>query len=873
MKLSWSLPPDDGGSPITEYIIDISTPDERWNSGAVAGTDRTYTLTGLTNGETYIILVAAKNESGLGAWSAPITVSPRWYADAPPDVTATVAPADGVGAGEVKLTWTAPADNGSEIWDYWIESSTDGTTWTMVPKVLSSDTTYIVGGLSSGTQYSFRVAARNNVGLSGWSDPVDATPASTPAAPPRLSATAAPAGDLLKGFVQLNWDAPSANGSAITDYVVESSTDGDTWAPVGDGRSTSTAAPVGGLTNGTKYWFRVAAVNAIGTGSWSDAIDATPTWSPETPGGLTAAVAPAAGVGSGEVRLTWTEPPNNGSAITDYDIEWHIGNQLVGSSTSTETTLTMDGLENGTNYRFRVAAKNAAGWSSWSAAVTAAPLFTPTAPGELTGAVAPAEDVESGQVQLTWTAPSTANGAAITDYVIESSIDGTTWTPLDDGESTATTFTASGLTNGTAYVFRVAAVNAVGTGPWSGTIDATPVWTPDSANEVAAAVAPADGVGSGEVQLTWSEPSANGAPITDYVIESSTNGSMWTPLDDGESAVTTFTASGLTNGTAYVFRVAAVNAVGTGPWSAPVNATPMWTPEAPAALVAAVAPADGVGSGEVKLAWSEPTSTGGGAITGYVIESSIDGSTWTRVEGGKEVSSTSLATTFTVGGLTNGTSHSFRVAAVNAVGAGPWSSTVDATPVGTPAAPGQAAAAVAPESGVGSGSVRLTWNTPASTGGVVISDYVIQSSTSGGPWTTVEDGVSTATRFTIRGLTNGTGYRFRVAAENAIGAGAWSATLRATPAWRPTAPLELRAAVAPAGGVGSRQVKLTWRAPASTGGNPITDYVIQRSVDRTRWMDTHRACRRRQRRGRARFTLADVIPIPADGGPGDVSLL
>jgi titin len=528
--------------------------------------------------------------------------------------------------------------------------------------------------------------------------------------------------------------------------------------------------------------------------------------------------------------LSWEEPPDNALPIFDYDVEWRVGGQWIGGEASYLTQILVDGLENGTTYEFRVAANNAAGSSPWSAATTATPAWTPTAPGELTAAVAPAEDVESGQVQLTWTTPSTANGAAITDYVIESSIDGSTWTSLDDGESTATTFTAGGLTNGTGYSFRVAAVNAVGTGPWSGTVDATPVWIPDSSEDLSAAVAPADGVGSGEVKLTWSEPSANGAAITDYLIESSIVGGPWTPLDDGESTETSFTVGGLTNGTDYVFRIAAVNAVGTGHWSGVVPAAPVWTPAAPGEVVAAVAPSDGVGSGEVNLTWSEPSTANGAAITDYVIESSIDGGAWMRVDDGE-----STETSSTVGGLTNGTRHTFRVAAVNAVGTGPWSGTVDATPVGTPAAPGEAAAAVAPESGVGSGNVRLTWSVPASTGGVVISDYVVQSSTSGGAWTTVEDGVSTATRFTVRGLTNGTRYRFRVAAENAVGTGAWSTTVWATPAWRPTAPRGLRAAVAPAAGVGSRQVKLTWSAPASTGGSRITDYVIQRSLDRTTW--------------------------------------
>ena len=75
----------------------------------------------------------------------------------------------------------------------------------------------------------------------------------------------------------------------------------------------------------------------------------------------------------------------------------------------------------------------------------------------------------NGAVALTWTAPTQNGGSAITDYVIQYSSDaGSTWTTFSRAPSTATSAVqVTGLTNGTAYVFRVAAVTAVGAGGYS----------------------------------------------------------------------------------------------------------------------------------------------------------------------------------------------------------------------------------------------------------------------------------------------------------------------------------------------------------------------------------------------------------------------
>ena len=110
---------------------------------------------------------------------------------------------------------------------------------------------------------------------------------------------------------------------------------------------------------------------------------------------------------------------------------------------------------------------------------------------------------------------------------------------------------------------------------------------------------------------------------------------MWTVLTDGVSTTTSYLVTGLTNGTGYQFRVSAHNAVGDGPTTTPVTATPRTVPTVPTALAAAVAPASGVGSGEVRLNWAAPASDGGSPITDYIIEQApAGGSVWTVLTDG-----------------------------------------------------------------------------------------------------------------------------------------------------------------------------------------------------------------------------------------------
>lgn len=270
--------------------------------------------------------------------------------------------------------------------------------------------------------------------------------------------------------------------------------------------------------------------------------------------------------------------------------------------------------------------------------------------------------------------------------------------------------------------------------------------------------------GNGRATLSWTAPTSDGgAAISDYRIEFSANGgASWMVWPHAASAGTSTVVTGLTNGIVYRFRVAAVNSVGRGSYSPVGIATPR--PQLPASPSITLAVA---GPGRATIAWSVPAANGA-AIVGYRLQRSSDnGVTWTAATVAPVVGVRAA-----VLGLINGTRYVFRVAAVNAVGRGPFSENATSftvTPVGLPGAP--RIMSVLPMNG----QVNLWWQAPAASGGGIINDYILQRSTDNGKtWVTVTDPVAPALAATVSGLVNGRAYRFRVAAVNAAGRGAFS---------------------------------------------------------------------------------------------------
>jgi hypothetical protein len=184
-------------------------------------------------------------------------------------------------------------------------------------------------------------------------------------------------------------------------------------------------------------------------------------------------------------------------------------------------------------------------------------------------------------------------------------------------------------------------------------------------------------LGNAQVSLTWTAPPYNGgSAITDYSVQFSSNsGSTWTTFSRTASTTASQVVTGLTNDTAYVFRVAGINSNGTGTYTAASSSV---TPSAASVPGAPTLVRNGRGywscdNGGNAVMWNAPSSNGGSAITGYV---------W-RIGSGSLTSaspSTGTSDAFSnpnwTGGRVEGlpTGGSFQVAAVNAIGTGAFAS-------------------------------------------------------------------------------------------------------------------------------------------------------------------------------------------------------
>ncbi len=799
VTLSWNDPSDES---ITGWQYRQRKGTEKWGEWTdISGSDATttnHTVSGLDNDADYSFRVRAKNDAGEGMQSNARRATPSEPRPDKPVLTAVA------GDGSVALSWKA--QSGVVSWGYQYKREED-TGWSSTATVLPSrpDLTqvrWVVPGLTNGTAYTFRLFARfASQRSSVWSDQVTATPSIAPPAKP--TGFSAAAGDAL---VTLSWNDPSDESITGWQYRQRKGTEkwGE-WTDISGSDATTTNHTVSGLDNDADYSFRVRAKNDAGEGMQSNARRATPS-EPRPDKPVLTAVA-----GDGSVALSWKAQ----SGVVSWGYQYKREEDTGWSSTATvlpsrpdltQVRWVVPGLTNGTAYTFRLFARFASQRSSvWSDQVTATPSIAP--PAKPTGFSAAAGDK---MVTLSWNDPS---DASITGWQYRQR-KGTEkwgeWTDISGSDATTTNHTVSGLDNDADYSFRVRAKNDAGEGMQSNARRATPS-EPRPDKPVLTAVA-----GDGSVALSWKAQSGVVSWGYQYKREEDTGWSSTATVLPSRPDLTQvrWVVPGLTNGTAYTFRLfARFASQRSSVWSDQVTATPSIAPPAKPTGFSAAA-----GDALVTLSWNDPSDA---SITGWQYrqrKGTEKWGEWTDISG-----SDATTTNHTVSGLDNDADYSFRVRAKNDAGEGMQSNARRATP-SEPRPDKPVLTAVA-----GDGSVALSWKAQS---GVVSWGYQYKREEDTG-WSSTATVLPsrpdlTQVRWVVPGLTNGTAYTFRLFARFASQrSSVWSDQVTATPSIAPPAkPTGFSAAA------GDKMVTLSWNDPSDAS---ITGWQYRQRKGTEKW--------------------------------------
>ena len=347
-------------------------------------------------------------------------------------------------------------------------------------------------------------------------------------------------------------------------------------------------------------------------------------------------------------------------------------------------------------------------------------------------------------------------------------------------------------------------------------------WYKDAAGNVSATAsasilldqtAPSNGTltataGNGQVALSWSGFSDGGSGLASsntYKLVFSTSSLPAASCTNGTQLLlgtaTTYTHTGLTNGTTYYYRACAFDTAGNVSTGATASATPQapdtTAPTAPSSLSATAA-----SSSQINLSWTAATDAVG--VTGYRVErcQGAGCSSFSQV-------ATPTGTSSSDTGLLAGTSYSYRVRATDAAGnLSGYSNTASATTAGTadttaPTAPSSLSATAASSS-----QINLSWT--AATDTVGVTGYRVERCQGAGCSSFSQVATPTGTSSSDTGLQAGTSYSYRVRATDAAGnLSGYSNTATGT-----------TAAPAPTSGPASLTVRTLAGTKIYLGGNP-----------------------------------------------------
>ena len=434
------------------------------------------------------------------------------------------------------------------------------------------------------------------------------------------------------GKPKLTWNAVSG---ATSYRVFRSESRGTGYSLLGT--TTATSYTNTGAAVGKTYYYRVKAVNNVGTSGYSNIVSGKAK--------TAAPAAPSVTIGNsstGKPQLTWKAV----SGAVKYEVyrstRQNSGYSLLGTTTSTSYVNT--GASTGTTYYYRVKAVNRNGMASGYSNIVSgkAKAAAPAAPSVTIG------NSSTGKPRLTWKAVS----GAVSYRIYRSESRGTGYSLL--GTTSSTSYVNTGAAAGKTYYYRVKAVNRDGMASGYSNIVSGKV-------KAAAPAAPSVTAGNsstGKPRLTWK--AVSGA-VSYRIYRSESRGTGYSLL--GTTSSTSYVNTGAAAGKTYYYRVKAVNRDGMVSGYSNIVSGKATLP-APVLNIGL-----SVSSGKPMLAWDAVPGA-----TSYRIYRSTSRGT------GYSLLATTTSTSYVNTSAAKGTTYYYRVKACNAAGLSPYSNIVSARP-------------------------------------------------------------------------------------------------------------------------------------------------------------------------------------------------
>ncbi len=790
---SWSVPANNGGSPILGYRLYYRPTGTTSFSFTGASTSATQTLTGLSGGTTYDLKVSAYNAVGASLFSSIVNAKTLPGAPAAPfSVTASA------GSSSVSLTWTPPrVDGGSPITGYRVEQFI-GSDWQAI--ATQSATSKVVSGLQANTSYRFRIFAISALGTSPTSLAV--TISTLPAS--NTDVLNLRASNITANSVTLNWDAVSAPAGVNATYFVRVKKFGAVNSM--NYNSSSATFSIANLEASTSYTVDVAAQVGAQLGAYSPSI--TFVMAPVVPSVPLGVRTISAG---GVVSLIWNAPAV-GNPISKYTVQTIDASGAWSTYVETSaTSAVLPTLKPGQLYQYRVLATNVSGTSSPS---SVAQIRGPIAvPGQPTALVVgePVANKRGPTTTLSWLAPANPGDAPVTSYIVKVSRDSKSWSVL--GYPTSTSYTTNSPTKGQTWLFKVAAVNAGGAGLESEAASLSVAKTKPAAVSGSASLLAPD-----QTSVKWYAPADNGGDaIRGYRIENLVD-NAWKTIAELGADKTSLQIARTAPGTVQSFRVFATNGLGESETASVFSVS---VPALPASAPTNFKVTPLINSTNVELSWGAPVDLGGSAVRYFRIQTSTDGKTW--------VSRLLTAATLKYQlSQARGTSLKYQVMAVTAAGNGVVTETVtfDSPKVAPTSARSVWIKQLADK------SISLNWYAPVEWGGGQQKGYLIQRNVAG-TWSDLVKVDGSLVSTTLAALAPGTQLSLRMFAVNEVGQSTAVNIVYTVPFIAASAPQNLTAVA----NVPAKRVQLNWAAPSDLGGSSVSGYyVYSKAQGATTWM-------------------------------------